>query len=64
MFGWFRQDPVAAARKEYAAKLQQAKDAERMADRALQGHLYAEAEALLVKLTELERQRDAAQVKS
>lgn len=55
MFGWFRSDPKKTLKKQYEAKMKQAKDAgEKHGDRMLQAQLYAEAEALLAQLDAVE----------
>ena len=53
MFGWLRSDPVKKIQRQYAAKLKEAKEAEKFGDRARQANLYAEAEALYERLQAL-----------
>jgi len=60
MFGWFRSDPVKKLQKAYEAKLKQAKDAEKLGDRALQADLYGEAEVIYVELEAAQASAEAA----
>ncbi len=53
MFGWFRSDPKKKLEAQYAAKLEQARDAQRNGN--IQGYaaLMAEAEAILQEMDRL-----------
>ncbi len=52
--GWFTADPKKTLKKKYAAKMKEAKDAEKLGDRVKQSALIAEGEALLAELDALE----------
>lgn len=54
VMGWFTADPKKALKKKYAAKMKEAKDAEKLGDRIKQSALIAEGEALLAELDALE----------
>lgn len=50
MFGLFRKDPVKALEKEYAQKLEAARDLQRKGDIVGYSRMAAEAEEILVKI--------------
>lgn len=60
MFGWFKKDPVAAARKAYEAKQAEAQRLQRSGDIPAFALASAEAEALLEEVERLERARDGS----
>lgn len=56
MFKMFRSDPVAKLEKQYARKLEEARDAQRSGKIPVFATLTAEAEEIAVQIEELRRQ--------
>ena len=50
MFGWFRSDPKKKLETQYAAKLEQARDAQRNGNIQGYANLMAEAETILLEI--------------
>ena len=50
MFGWFKRDPVAEARKAYEARLTDAMNAQRQGDVVRAAAMHADAAVLLERL--------------
>ena len=59
MFGLFKSNPVAKLEKEYAKLLEQARDIQRNGDVVAASAKTAEAEAVRVRIEELEAQQRA-----
>jgi len=57
MFGIFKRDPVKALEKEYALKLQQARDLQQKGDIVGYSRLATEADVVLKQLEEIEERR-------
>ena len=59
MFGLFKSNPIAKLEKQYAALLEQARDIQRNGDVVAASAKTAEAEAIRVRIEELEAQQRA-----
>lgn len=59
MFGIFKRDPAKALKKEYASKLEQARDLQRKGDLVGAAQKTSEAETVLKQLDNLEAQQKA-----
>ncbi len=55
MFGLFRSDPTKKLQKEYAKKLEEARDAQRNGKIPLYANLIAESEEIAAKIDALEK---------
>lgn len=59
MFGFLKSDPVAKLKKQYAAKMEQARDIQRTGDVVAASAIVAEAEEIGKKIDELEKKQQA-----
>lgn len=55
MFKWLRRDPVAALKKQYNAKLLQARDVQRNGDIVKYSEIIAESEEIWAKIESLQK---------
>ena len=54
MFGIFKRDPIENLEKQYAKKLEEARDQQRYGDVVAASYLTAEADAILAEIEKLE----------
>ncbi len=54
MFGIFKRDPIINLEKQYAKKLEEARDQQRYGDVVAASYLTAEADAILAEIVKLE----------